>query len=336
MKQRYKKITFNDANRSMVDTVDQIVEEYMEQGFVLTTRQVYYQLVARGLFPSDRRWTYNASEGKWERDPDGTQNAEPNYKWVAGLINDAKLAGYLDWDGMEDRVRTFRRRSRWDSPSELLRASAKQYHEDMWIGQKVRPFVIVEKDALGGVLEGVCHELDVPLLAARGYPSGSVLREFAVEDLLPCLMRNGRMKDKTDRQQFRIIHLGDHDPSGIDMTRDLAERLYLFVTSQDDGMLGDNNMRRVALNMDQIRKLNPPSDPAKQSDARYRRYAKQHGEECWELDALEPKFLVDLVRKEVGACIDDRKKWNERVEAVKDARARLLKVAEQWDHEAGQ
>src|SRR6201984_2363054 len=108
-----------------------------------------------------------------------------SYKRVTSIANDARLAGLMDWDAIEDRTRSFVRRQRWENGKHLMNAAANSYHIDMWKRQARRVFVIIEKEALVGVLTPTCNKLDSPILAARGYPSCTVLRDFAIEDILP-------------------------------------------------------------------------------------------------------------------------------------------------------
>ena len=272
MKQAYIEKTFRPASLDLIEIIDGIIADYQAQGYMLTTRQLYYQLVARDMIP----------------------NTLQEYKRVAGLINDAKLAGLLDWDAIEDRTRDFVRQTRWSSPEQILQAACDSYHVDHWVGQQQRVFCIVEKEALVGVLERVCRRYDVPLLAARGYPSGTVLREFVQSDVLPAL---------DEVQRPIVLHLGDHDPSGIDMTRDLEERLALFTGQWV-------SVRRIALTMDQVEEERPPENPAKTTDSRFEGYLKQYGTSSWELDALSPQYLDNLVADHIKSHIDSVK-WAE-------------------------
>jgi hypothetical protein len=272
----------------LIDTINEIVAEYEADGYVLTTRQLYYQLVARDIIP----------------------NTLQEYKRAAGIINDGKLAGLIDWDMLEDRTRSFIRRSRWTSPESVIDACVEQYHEDMWVGQPRRVFVIVEKEALVGVLDRVCERYDTPLLAARGYPSSTVLREFALTDIIPA-MREG--------QHGLILHLGDHDPSGIDMTRDLLERLRMFGGHSFE-------LRRIALNMDQVDELNPPENPAKSTDARFASYMREYGTSSWELDALPPQYLDQLLSTHIEDVLDGRQ-WSKRKHAIRDAQLMLAQAS---------
>jgi hypothetical protein len=112
-----------------------------------------------------------------------------------------------------------------------------------------------------------------------------------------------------------IIHLGDHDPSGIDMTRDIRERMAMFGSSGCE-----LTVRRIALNMDQIDLYSPPPNPTKLTDTRAEKYMAEFGETSWELDALEPSKLDALVDETIVKYIDAKlmKKAKKRQAEEKD------------------
>lgn len=288
MKQCYREINFKRATLQMIETLNGIIGEYMSAGYTLTVRQLYYQLVARDIIP----------------------NTDRSYQYITRVVNDGRIAGLIDWDAIEDRTREFISRSRWTNPKDIFLASAKQFHTDPWLTQEYRPVVIVEKEALVGVFQRVCHDYDVPLLAARGYPSASVMREFVTTQVL------------TSEQEVVMLHFGDHDPSGIDMTRDIDDRVELFCDGMRAGIL-----RRLALNTDQVKHYKPPPNPAKQTDSRFVRYKKKFGTQSWELDALNPQLLSNLARDAIHELINkpNWEKW-ERKEAK--TRAAMQKHAE--------
>lgn len=120
-----------------------------------------------------------------------------------------------------------------------------------------------------------------------------------------------------------ILHFGDHDPSGLDMTRDIRDRLSLFGAPGVD-------VRRLALNMDQVEEHEPPPNPAKETDSRFANYQAEFGDESWELDALEPTILAGLVRDEVNGLIDD-KPWKKVKREEGRARAELQAISDQYD-----
>jgi hypothetical protein len=288
--EKYRYFNFADGTLRLIDTMNEIIEKYTEQGFVLTIRQLYYQLVARDII----------------------ENSQKSYKRVTSIANDARIAGLMDWSAIEDRTRDFVRRQRWQNGAQILEAAASSFHVDMWKLQPRRVFVIIEKEALVGVLSPTCQKLDTPILAARGYPSCTVLRDFAVEDVIPHM----------DDQDVTILHLGDHDPSGIDMTRDLQERIGMFARDREHRV----ELVRLALTMDQIQERNPPPNPAKTTDSRFEQYMEQYGNESWELDALPPEYLVELVEREIRDRIDDAQ-WEADERRVADVQARIRKAA---------
>src|SRR5229473_1094494 len=206
----YKSFNFRPATLAMIDKANEIIAEYAAQGFDLTLRQLYYQFVSRDLIP----------------------NTQKDYKNLGGIINDARLAGLIDWDTIVDRTRELRALSHWSSPSDIVETCARQFNVDRWAGQPYRPEVWIEKDALVGVFERVCGELDVPLLSCRGYTSQTEMWG-AGQRLL---------KHIKNKQTPIIFHFGDHDPSGKDMSRDILDRLELFIGRE-------LRFERLALNM---------------------------------------------------------------------------------------
>lgn len=294
MKEKYvEESRFNTASIKLIRMCDTIITDYEKQGYRLTIRQLYYQLVARGHI----------------------ENTVRSYNNVVGMMTKARLAGLIDWDSIEDRTRDVIQRPHWTSGGHLLAVCAHQYFEDMWQDQDYRVFAMVEKEALAGVLEPVCNEWDVPLLPARGYPSATTLREFAKQRIL------------NSRQRIVVLHLGDHDPSGMDMSRDLSERLSLFSRERVD-----IDFRRIALNMDQVEEQQPPPNPAKVTDTRFDKYQEQYGDESWELDALSPAYLNELVSNEVVGLVD-MERWDARTAKIEDVRKRLQTIADNFDKE---
>lgn len=331
----------------IIDLAREICDEYA--GFSLTLRQLYYQFVARDIFPSDRTWR-QVTNDKWVRDPSGTPNAEPNYKWLGDIINDARLAGLFDWEYIIDRTRNLEKRSTWSSPAALLDDAAKQYLTDTWGAQKRRIEVWIEKDAAIGVVEHVCHLNNVPFFSCRGYTSQSEM--WAAAQRIGENLRNG--------EKTLIVHIGDHDPSGLDMTDDITDRLNRFMhidwvneflhpgvtrgyirndmreqmrekgcTIEDDELPFE--VRRIALTIEQIEQYNPPPNPAKKTDARYQKYQERTGlDESWELDALEPAVVEELIQGEIDAFRDDEAFGRAEMTQEKD-RAILKSVVGDWD-----
>lgn len=288
---------FNRSSKVLIAQANEIITAYTEQGYQLTLRQLYYQFVAR----------------------DFLANTQANYHRLGSIINDARLAGLIDWFAIEDRMRNLRALPTWDSPTEILEGCAQQFRVDLWEGQPTVVEVWVEKDALVGVIERPCHTFNAPYFACRGYTSQS--------EMWGAAQRMIRRK-KDHKQNTIVLHFGDHDPSGVDMTRDINDRINLFTAAH--GAPGCCEIRRLALNMDQVEQYDPPPNPAKTSDARFVGYQQEHGDECWELDALEPSVIETLVREEIESIIDIEL-MDERKGIQSDHRASLTIIAERYD-----
>jgi len=283
---------FGADRLAMIDLVNAVDAEYRSAGYDLTLRQVYYQLVARGHIPNNER----------------------SYKNLGNIVNDGRLAGLIDWDAIGDRTRFLRANSHWGSPEDIIESAAAGYAIDKWQDQKVVPEVWVEKDALIGVVERAAVPLDVPYFSCRGYVSQSEMWTAAQR-----MLRRARRGQTTV-----VLHLGDHDPSGKDMTRDIADRLSLFLKYHGYRAI---EVDRLALNMDQVERYDPPPNPATVTDSRAAAYIEAFGDESWELDALEPAVLNDLITRAVTVRRDDAK-WAALVaeEAAQKADLELLQL----------
>lgn len=290
MKEKYKDIALVGKTMALINHANAILDEYAKQGFTMTLRQLYYQFVARDLFA----------------------NNYDNYKRIGRAVRDGRLTGLIDWDAIEDRTRSLNRHASWDKPADIISASARQYREDLWKGQRYRPEVWIEKEALSGVIKPICDEYRVPYFAAGGNDSTTDMREAG--ERFAGHLEAGAIP--------LVLHLGDHDPNGLDMTRDNRERLSLFAR-------GDIEVRRIALNMAQVRRYNPPTNFSKETDPHYPAYVAQYGEACWELDALPPPVLTGLIRDELDLLIDVAKRG--KCEAAERRNRTLLgKVAANW------
>lgn len=281
---------FRVPTMDLINQANAIIEEYSADGLSLTLRQLYYQFVARGLIA----------------------NTQPEYKKLGSIISDARLAGLIDWNAIEDRTRNLEKNSHWLNPGSIIRSAAAYFKMDHWKGQEYRVEVWIEKEALVGVIDQICQELDVPYFACKGYVSQSEMWRAAI-----------RLRDyDDDGQRPVIIHLGDHDPSGIDMTRDIFDRCDLFS--------GGIDVERIALTMNQVEDYDPPPNPAKLTDTRSNDYVAKYGDSSWELDALEPRMLRDLIANTVEGYRDDDI-YQEVLDQEEEYKAILKRVEENWE-----
>lgn len=263
----YQPKDFSQASLIQIEQANKIIQEYEGRGYSLTLRQLYYQFVARGLL----------------------DNVPANYNQLGKLVSDGRMAGLISWTAIEDRTRNLRGLRTMEKPSDALKAARADYALDLWQGQDWRPEVWIEKDALVGVIGAICDKLRVNFFACRGYNSQS--EQWRAAQRFADYIRRG--------QRPIIFHLGDHDPSGLDMTRDNRDRLSLFVGAPVQVV-------RLGLNRDQIEQYNPPPNPAKVTDSRAKAYMAEHGDSSWELDALDPAVISKLIEDAVLRIRDKR------------------------------
>jgi len=286
----YVDTRFHGKSLETIELVNQIVEDYQAQGYNLTLRQVYYQMVSRGYIP----------------------NNDKEYKKLGDLINNGRLAGVIDWKAIEDRTRNLRSLAHWDDPKDIIRASAEQFKYNKWAVQDYHVEVWVEKDALVGIVGQIANQLDVSFFSCRGYVSQSEMWSAAQR----------LISYEEEGKTCLLLHLGDHDPSGRDMSRDIVDRLNLFGASPE--------FERLGLNYDQIEMYNPPPNPTKLQDTRSAGYIEEFGHECWELDALEPSVITGLIQDAVFG-VRDVDLWAAEVEREKEVKKVLHKVSSGWD-----
>ena len=247
------KLRLSKANKVMLDTVNTILEEYMDDGYVLTLRQLYYQLVSKDIIPNNDR----------------------EYSKLSNILKKGRMAGIVDWSAIEDRVRKPKLPYWVTGVEDAINDTVEQYRLNRMKGQPKTIEVWVEKDALSSVLYRVTEKYHIRLMVNRGYSSVTAMYDASMR------LSSGDV----------ILYFGDHDPSGMDMIRDVRERLAEFNKEID--------VIPVALTMEQIKKFNPPTNPAKITDPRAKWYIEEYGRVSWELDALPPKELIRLVEEAI-------------------------------------
>jgi len=290
----YIKKGFNSKSLEQIGIANVIIEEYQNQGFDLTLRQLYYQMVAHGHI----------------------ENTMRSYKNFGNLLDNARLTGMVDWKAIVDRTRNVQENPHWSAPADIIDSAYRSYRVDFWQFQPYRPEIWIEKDALIGIISGVCRDFDVPYFACRGYTSQSEMWGAAQRML----------RHKKRGQTPVVFYLGDHDPSGIDMTRDVEDRLEMFIGTRI-------TVVRLALNWEQVEQYNPPPNPAKLTDSRVENYIAQFGESSWELDALDPVAIRNLIEGALLKIID-QERWDNAVARQEHDKRLLRQVKNRWSEVA--
>lgn len=323
MKEEFtEKLRLNKKNQEQLEVINSIIEEYARDGYTLTLRQLYYQLVSRDIIP----------------------NQQKEYAKLSTLLVKGRMAGFVDWDAIEDRIRVPNIPYSVDDIEDAIQDTINQYRLNRQDGQEVYIELWVEKDALSGVLKRITHHYHINLMVNRGYSSCTAMHD-AYE----------RFVEKVaEGKKVVILYLGDHDPSGLDMIRDITDRTKEFLINSktlqgkynydiDDEEIprlaeklrdeyGDEEefytefdgetmfdcakafayklfdeqveVRQIGLTTEQVKLYAPPPNPAKITDPRAKNYIAQFGRTSWEVDALKPEILHSLVREGVEGLID--------------------------------
>ena len=286
------KLHLNKSNVERLKTINLIIEEYKKEGYVLTLRQLYYQLVSRNIIP----------------------NLKGEYAKLSTILVKGRMGGVVDWEAIEDRIRVPYLPYWVFDPEDAINDTINQYRLDRQEGQDVYVELWVEKDALSGVLKRITEKYHINLMVNRGYSSCSAIHD-AYKRLL---------KQENNGKETYILYLGDHDPSGLDMIRDIKDRLEEFGVNTE--------VKQIGLTMKQIKKYNPPPNPAKPKDPRSTGYIEKFGRVSWEVDALNPKILHQLVKDNVEELID-LTLFNKQIKKEEQDKEKLEKLKEQLEEQ---
>jgi hypothetical protein len=280
----------------LLDEALYTAEKYRDEGYSLTLRQLYYALVSEALIP----------------------NSQQSYKRLGDVVGKARLDGVFDMDLLIDRGREAKHSKHIICALNIEDAEQAAFEEvrnipgwaigvDPWFAQPKHVSVWIEKDALSGVFQDPCEALGVGLFACKGYPSHSALWQWLQGLEQATVESQGVQEDDLGKegvplciQEAIILYFGDHDPDGWQIPRSAEDTLNRLVEVYRLNV-PPIRFERVALNMAQIRKYGPPPFPAKESSSRFAAYEKEHRTtDAWELDALKPQVLQQLLKDNVA------------------------------------
>jgi hypothetical protein len=229
-------------------------------------------------------------------------------KRVYRNLKDAREDGTIPWSWIVDENRDLERAASWNDPDEFAREITNAYRREFWNEQPVRCEVWSEKGTVRGVLRPVLDKYGLGFRVMHGFSSATSVYDVA---------------QSNDERPLIALYVGDFDPSGMFMSEeDLPARLKEYG--------GDHvELRRIALTGEHV--LGLPSFPAsdKRTDPRFKWFTGRYGDQCWELDAMDPNDLRDCVEEAIKELIEPVA-W-ERCECVNAAEKNNLKeFLEKW------
>jgi len=313
----------------VVSEIISVVNDYSKQGYCLTLRQVYYQLVSKNVIPND-----DVAYGK-----------------LSSLLDDCRYSGLIDWNAIEDRGRVPYTPYFEYSVSDAIERTKDSYSLDKRQEQPVYIELWSEKDAISNILKQAVRDYTITVGINKGFTSSTAIYD-AYNRFTSKILEEGK--------KVVVLYFGDHDPSGLDMVRDIRDRLEFMMSTganayyfrkkwdqmYEDGEVEDAEVdliskhddlrdkdreayrnkekgkegnfshlitaivreffevRQIGLTREQVRKFNLPPNPAKITDPRAKKYIAKYGSISWEVDALRPMDIKDIITSSLEDLID--------------------------------
>jgi hypothetical protein len=227
---------------------------------------------------------------------------------VYRLLKEARERDLIPWDWIVDETRSLERVSTWDDPEQYVECVHRSYRRDFWNLQPARVEVWSEKGTVRGVLDPVLDRYGVGFRVMHGFSGATTVHGVAQDN---------------DGRPLIALYVGDYDPSGLCMSEhDLPNRLVKYNGEHVE-------LRRIALCPEHL--VNLPSFPAsdKRRDPRYRWFVDNFGQQCWELDALDPNTLREIVQQAIEAEIEPEA-WQRCATVERAERESLRTVLDSW------
>jgi hypothetical protein len=279
------------ANTVMLRRINSIIEEYRVLGYKMTLRQLYYQLVSRDVIP----------------------NKVSEYEKIGNLLVKGRMCGIVDWDAIEDRIRIPKIPYSVDDVNDALEDTVRHYRLDRQLNQNNYVELWVEKDALSNILYEKTAYYHIKMMVNRGYSSCTAM--FDAYNRFARAIKSGK-------NEVFVLYLGDHDPSGLDMIRDIRDRIIEFLSNSSSMQIwfmdtfeaeveqfqewldSHITVKPIALTSEQIKQYNPPPNPTKLKDPRSKWYLENFGNTSWEVDALRPDVLHSIIDEQITDLLD--------------------------------
>lgn len=277
----YARDNIRASTMETIERINSVLEAAKADNVSMSLRQVYYKFV----------------KNNW------CANDDHEYKKIGTALDTGRMNGLISWTAIVDMNRALYGTNTQEAPEQLLEGLDHRFHLDLWADQQWRPEVWVEKLGMLNVIGDICSDLRVDYFACKGYNSQT--EAWKAGQRMARYVRKG--------QRPIVFYAGDYDPSGLDMIRDVRDRLATFTGVQV-------TVVPIALTLSQIEELGPekcPPNPAKTTDSRSDGYVDmmeglgydRDNIPSWEVDALEPTHLRDLIQMNIDR-LRDEERWS--------------------------
>ena len=223
------------STRELLEQVDAVLAEYAEH-LPLTCRQMFYRLVGAYGFPK----------------------AEKASKRLQGHLVMARRSGRIPFESIRDDGATVNNAGGFHDMADFWRAvhqAAENYRRDRMDGQPRVVEVWVEAAGMVPQAARVAHEYGAAVYSSGGFDSLTV-KHAAAQRIFA-----------RDRATV-VLHVGDHDPSGLSVFDSAAEDVGAMVDGLEGPPVPAPEFVRVVVTPDQIARYQLPEAPPKKTDKR--------------------------------------------------------------------
>lgn len=250
------------ATRALVDQVTDVLREYADY-LPLTLRQVFYRLVSMH----------------------GFAKTEGDYRRLCEVMTRARRARLIDFDAIRDDGFSRSRYQHWRSPRsglDAVRHTAENFTLDRQRAQPIKTVIWCEAGGMVPMLERVAEPYSVPVFSSGGFDSVSAKHAVAREFL--------------GMGNVHVLHIGDHDPSGVHVSLSLAEDVRAFMGAMRPDACAE--FFRLAVIPEQIEAHGLPTAPKKPTDRR------RFHDSTVQAEALPPDALAGIVEAAILERVD--------------------------------
>jgi hypothetical protein len=294
MKEKYKELPrYRKRKAAILEVAKQILAKWELAGTKKTLRGLHYELA----------------------DINAYANTDSNWNTLSEIITAARWAGVVDWAALDLLRLQIRYPNEFENMQQAIEELAEVYRLPRWANQPEYVEVWIEKDTLTGLLEPITKKYHVRYVTNSGFASKKAIYDASERFKEVAAMG----KDCT------MIYLGDHDPAGISM--------YDSIKNDLTAMYCPAEVVMPALTKEQIRKYGLLPQPLKPGEKKKKKYIETTGcTESWELDALPPNVLEQVLIGEIEKHLD-KTKYNEIIEREQQDKEKLRKFVKGWRDE---
>jgi hypothetical protein len=232
-----------------------------------------------------------------------------SYKALIDLVTRARLEKIIPFRAIHDPTRPVVVWTVHRGVTTFIREQfddfLKGYYRDLLQSQPNHIEIVGEKNTIDNIIRPVAMEYCIPLTLGRGYSS------------LPPRYEMAQRFWGSGKERLVLLVLSDFDPEGEDIAHSFARSL------RDDFDVGEIDAIKVALTADQVAEMNLPTlMKAKESSSRFDKFVERHGDDVFELEAVPPERLQEILREAIDNVLD-MEAFNAEVDAEKRDAARL-------------